>query len=208
MSWWEAFVWGDLDRRCPARPADRGLLLLDSLLHGGHLVCARKPPREGLAALAARNKAHCQYTVKFWRQCVVIRHRPQRSSRPCGRRPPGQGAETAPLPAPFWCTIPVEPAHFDWRSRERPALALLAWEALSRDPMAGLRRIQAESIGTTINFARSLLRLQPELGQAAAEPVTQREATAATSHGLDPPAQSHCYFPLALSRVDHAGGSA
>jgi len=25
---------------------------------------------------------------------------------------------------------------------ERPALALLAWEALSRDPMAGLRRIQ------------------------------------------------------------------
>ena len=154
MSWWEAFVWGDLDRRCPARPADRGLLLLDSLLHGGHLVCvvcARKPPREGLAALAARNKAHCQYTVKFWRQRVVIRHRPQRSSRPCGRRP-REGAETAPLPAPFWCTIPVEPAHFDWRSRERPALALLAWEALSRDPMAGLRRIQAESIGTTINL--------------------------------------------------------
>jgi hypothetical protein len=90
MSWWEAFVWGDLDRRCPARPADRGLLLLDSLLHGGHLVCARKPPREGLAALAARNKAHCQYTVKFWRQRVVIRHRPQRSSRPCGRRPPAK----------------------------------------------------------------------------------------------------------------------
>jgi len=24
----------------------------------------------------------------------------------------------------------VEPAHFDWRWRERPALALLAWEAL------------------------------------------------------------------------------
>jgi hypothetical protein len=23
----------------------------------------------------------------------------------------------------------VEPAHFDWRWRERPALALLAWEA-------------------------------------------------------------------------------
>ena len=23
----------------------------------------------------------------------------------------------------------VEPPHFDWRSRERPALALLAWEA-------------------------------------------------------------------------------
>jgi hypothetical protein len=25
--------------------------------------------------------------------------------------------------------LPVEPAHFDWRWRERPALALLAWEA-------------------------------------------------------------------------------
>ena len=37
--------------------------------------------------------------------------------------------ETALLPAPFWCTKRVEPAHFDWRWRERPALALLAWEA-------------------------------------------------------------------------------
>ena len=46
----------------------------------------------------------------------------------------------------------VEPAHFDWRWRERPALALLAWEALARDPVARLRRIQVESIGTTINF--------------------------------------------------------
>jgi hypothetical protein len=46
----------------------------------------------------------------------------------------------------------VEPAHFDWRARERPALALLAWEALARGPMARLRRIQVESIGTTINF--------------------------------------------------------
>src|ERR1700680_72687 len=46
----------------------------------------------------------------------------------------------------------VEPAHFDWRWRERPALALLAWEALARDPLARLRRVQVESIGTTINF--------------------------------------------------------
>ena len=46
----------------------------------------------------------------------------------------------------------AEPAHFDWRWRERPALALLAWEAMARDPLARLRRIQAESIGTTINF--------------------------------------------------------
>src|SRR3984893_14043038 len=46
----------------------------------------------------------------------------------------------------------VEPAHFDWRWRERPALALLAWEALTRDPLVRLRRFQVESIGTTINF--------------------------------------------------------
>ena len=46
----------------------------------------------------------------------------------------------------------VEPAHFDWRWRERPALALLAWEALARDPTARLRRIQVESTGATINF--------------------------------------------------------
>ena len=46
----------------------------------------------------------------------------------------------------------VEPAHFDWHWRERPALALLAWEALARDPVARLRRIQVESTGTTIYF--------------------------------------------------------
>src|ERR1700704_4611944 len=46
----------------------------------------------------------------------------------------------------------VEPAHFDSRWRERPVLALLAWEAMARDPLARLRRIQAESIGSTINF--------------------------------------------------------
>ena len=44
----------------------------------------------------------------------------------------------------------VEPAHFDWRWR--PALALLAWEALALDPRARLRRIRVESTGTTINF--------------------------------------------------------
>src|SRR5260221_12056316 len=59
--------------------------------------------------------------------------------------------ETALLPAPFWCTKRVESAHFDWRSRERPALALLAWEAF-RDPLMRLRRMQMESIGTTIIF--------------------------------------------------------
>lgn len=30
----------------------------------------------------------------------------------------------------------VEPAHFDWRWRERPALVLLAWEAVARGPLA------------------------------------------------------------------------
>src|ERR1700730_16607490 len=42
----------------------------------------------------------------------------------------------------------VEPAHFDSRWRERPALALLAWEALARDPLGRLRRIQVESTCT------------------------------------------------------------
>jgi hypothetical protein len=46
----------------------------------------------------------------------------------------------------------VESAHFDWRWRERPALALLAWEAQTRDPLEWIRRIQVESTGTTINF--------------------------------------------------------
>jgi hypothetical protein len=35
----------------------------------------------------------------------------------------------------------VESAHFDSHWRERPALALLAWEAVARDPRARLRRI-------------------------------------------------------------------
>ena len=46
----------------------------------------------------------------------------------------------------------VESAHFDWRARGTPALALLAWDALARDPLERLRRIRVESIGTTINF--------------------------------------------------------
>ena len=65
--------------------------------------------------------------------------------------------KTALLPAPFWVHLRVESAHFDWRWRERPALALLAWEAMARDPLARLRRIQVESIGTTINLGQRLL---------------------------------------------------
>jgi len=50
------------------------------------------------------------------------------------------------------------------------------------------------------------LRLQPDLGQAAtsAEPIAQREAAAAMSHGMDPLAQSHCYFPFAFSHAFRA----
>jgi hypothetical protein len=78
-----------------------------------------------------------------------------------GRRPAGleerriddpAKQKTALLPAPFLVHLRVESAHFDGRWRERPALALLAWEALARDPLARLRRIQVESIETTINF--------------------------------------------------------
>ena len=57
---------------------------------------------------------------------------------------PEPSTETALLTAPFWCTKRVESAHFDWRWRERPALALLAWEPC-RDPWMTLRSIGAES---------------------------------------------------------------
>jgi hypothetical protein len=40
--------------------------------------------------------------------------------------PIGNGAVTSAV----LVHLRVEPAHFDWRWRERPALALLAWEAL------------------------------------------------------------------------------
>ena len=76
----------------------------------------------------------------------------------------------------------VEPAHFDWRWRERPALALLAWEALARDPLARLCRIQVESIGTTINFrpaamthrAASALLVKSRLALTAARKKSRR----------------------------------
>jgi hypothetical protein len=57
---------------------------------------------------------------------------------------PEPSTETALLTAPFWCTKRVESAHFDWRWRERPALALLAWEPF-RDPRTRLRSIGSES---------------------------------------------------------------
>jgi hypothetical protein len=63
------------------------------------------------------------------------RSRLMRRCRDCDKQ------KTAPLPAPFLVHLRVEPAHFDWRWRERPALALLAWEAVARDPPARLRRI-------------------------------------------------------------------
>ena len=59
---------------------------------------------------------------------------------------------TALLPAPFWCTYAWNRPTSTGGWRERPALALLAWEALARDPPARLRRIQVQSTGTTINF--------------------------------------------------------
>ena len=46
----------------------------------------------------------------------------------------------------------MEPAHFDWRWPERPALASAGVGSLARDPLATLRRVQVESIGMTINF--------------------------------------------------------
>ena len=73
------------------------------------------------------------------------RRRAERAAAGC---PIGNGAVTSAV----LVHLRVEPAHFDWRWRERPVLALLAWEALARDPLSRLRRIQVESTGTTINF--------------------------------------------------------
>jgi hypothetical protein len=83
----------------------------------------------------------------------LLRQQPERKQPDWGRAedrmvPNKNGAVTSAV----LVHLRVEPAHFDWRWRERPALALLAWEALVRDPLARLRRIQVESIGTTIKF--------------------------------------------------------
>src|ERR1700730_17994431 len=73
------------------------------------------------------------------------RRRAERAAAGCPNR---NGAVTSAV----LVHLRVEPAHFDWRWRERPVLALLAWGDLARDPLARLRRIQVESTGTTINF--------------------------------------------------------
>jgi hypothetical protein len=70
----------------------------------------------------------------------------------------------------------VEPAHFDWRWRERPALARLAWEALARDPLARLRRIQVESTGTKLILGQ---RLSPIVIAASALLIASRLALTA-----------------------------
>jgi hypothetical protein len=86
--------------------------------------------------------------------------------------------KTALLPAPFWCTYRVESAHFDWRWRERPALALQAWEAVARDPLTRLYRIQGESIGTAIDF-RSAAITNRDIATEAVGSIKVAEATIA-----------------------------
>jgi hypothetical protein len=73
---------------------------------------------------------------------------PSGSALEAGMVPNRNGAVTSAV----LVHLRVEPAHFDWHWRERPALALLAWEALARDPLVRLRRIQVKSTGTTNNF--------------------------------------------------------
>ena len=90
------------------------------------------------------------------------RRRAERAAAGC---PIGNGAVTSAVPV----HLRVEPAHFDWRWRERPALALLAWEALTRDPLEWIRRIQVESTGTTINFRPAV--------------ITNRDIAASASEG-------------------------
>jgi hypothetical protein len=72
--------------------------------------------------------------------------------------------ETALQAAPFWCTKRVVSAHFDWHWRERPALALLAWEPY-RDPPSRLRSIAMESTRFSLEeVGRVGARRNPPLG--------------------------------------------
>ena len=92
-----------------------------------------------------------------------------RSHRCSGRRKSARGLgtiRTALLPAPFWCTKRVDRAHFDWRWRERPARALLAWEA-KRDPPTRLRRIRP---GTKLILGQRLLPIATWMATLAMSP--------------------------------------
>jgi hypothetical protein len=97
----------------------------------------------------------------------------------------------------------VEPAHFDWHWRERPALALLVWEALVRGPLARLRRIQLESTGTTINFRPAAITHRDirSIGltdriQRAPTPRKNNRATADQSQGRADCNDESSYLPL------------
>ena len=67
----------------------------------------------------------------------------------------------------------MEPAHFDWRWRERPALALLAWEALARDPLARLMNFKPAAI-THRDIAASALLIASRLALTAALGALER----------------------------------
>ena len=95
------------------------------------------------------------------------------SPREGGTAPNKNGAVTSAV----LVHLRVEPAHFDWRWRERPALTLLAWEALARDPQpsATSKRSQLERqliLGQRLSpIAASALLIASRLALTAAEKV-------------------------------------
>ena len=109
----------------------------------------------------------------------------------------------------------VEPAHFDWRWRERPALALLAWEALARDPLPRLCRIQVESTGTTVNFRPAAITyrdiastLLHRIQDASLAPGGARDRPTCTSEaGLAaaPPIAPRSLMPIITDKLTKTG---
>ena len=115
---------------------------LDGLRSNLAAVAQRSVARDGRCHREATSGPCAEPSRRGVQECVAQRrvaaafslaplHRHNKKRRCCQRR---SGAPN------------VEPAHFDWHWRERPALALLAWEATIRGPPDKLRHIRMESM--------------------------------------------------------------
>lgn len=107
--------------------------------------------------------------------------------------------ETALLPAPFWCTS-RGPAHFDWRWRKRPALALLAWDTCSIVRLCRVHRDALIHRKIGLNAGSGSVRPWPRMigrDTVASRPFRHRSSTA-LSGGSARPAQAVCVFRQAF----------
>jgi hypothetical protein len=90
------------------------------------------------------------------------------------------------------------------RFNSQAITAISIFESSSAKNCASSAGVHARLAGRGPSFI--LLLPSPELDNAAtsAEPIAQREAAAAMSHGMDPLAQSRCYFLFAFSHAFRA----